>query len=66
MFDFGGFNNDIPMAGDVDEWWDCYYCGNATVYCPSQCRKCNGIKGFIEILSRSGRWKRLMNIRRKK
>lgn len=53
-----GFNNDIPMVGRAEEWWDCYYCGNATAYMPNKCRKCNRTNGFQR---RTSKMSKLMN-----
>lgn len=38
---YPGFNSQIPQLGQAGEWVDCHYCGNATAYRPTKCRKCN-------------------------
>jgi len=37
-----GFNGMIPAIGSVNDFYECYYCGNATRIRPGYCRKCNG------------------------
>jgi len=37
-----GFNAMLPANGDKKEWYECYYCANATATRPEYCPKCYG------------------------
>jgi hypothetical protein len=48
-FEFTGFNKCIPLVGNAFFWYDCRYCGNATAYPPTRCKKC-GSGSFEKIM----------------
>jgi len=41
-FRFPGFNGRILMIGDIDTFWQCTSCANATESKPRICGKCYG------------------------
>ena len=52
VFNHSGFNGKILMIGNVESFYQCYYCGNATEHQPRFCPKCYGISGFQVISAR--------------
>ena len=45
-FKFDGHNARIQMNGEIETFYECYHCGNATEHMPRFCPKCYCINGI--------------------